>query len=83
MRILLVDDQKSLRRSLSLMLQGAGFETEEAESGEEALSHLSKQTVDLVITDLRMEGMSGVDLLREIKRINPGLPIILITAWQY
>lgn len=81
MRILLVDDQKSLRRSLSLMLQGAGFETEEAESGEEALSHLGKQTVDLVITDLRMEGMSGVDLLREIKRINPSLPIILITAY--
>ncbi|OYX27012.1 MAG: Fis family transcriptional regulator [Hydrogenophilales bacterium 32-62-9] len=81
MRILLVDDQKSLRRSLSLMLQGAGFETEEAESGEEALSHLGKQTVDLVITDLRMDGMSGTDLLREIKRINPNLPVILITAY--
>ncbi|HEY9097823.1 MAG TPA: sigma-54 dependent transcriptional regulator [Thiobacillus sp.] len=81
MRILLVDDQKSLRRSLSLMLQGAGFETEEAESGEEALSHLGKQTVDLVITDLRMDGMSGTDLLREIKSINPNLPVILITAY--
>lgn len=81
MRILLVDDQKSLRRSLSLMLQGAGFETEEAESGEEALSHLGKQTIDLVITDLRMDGMSGTDLLREIKRINRNLPVILITAY--
>lgn len=81
MRILLVDDQKSLRRSLSLMLQGAGFETEEAESGEEALSHLGKQRYGLVITDLRMGGMSGVDLLREIKRVNPSLPVILITAY--
>lgn len=81
MRILLVDDQKSLRRSLSLMLQNAGFETEEAESGEEALSHLGKQRYDLVITDLRMEGMSGVDLLREIKRENPTVPVILITAY--
>lgn len=81
MRILLVDDQKSLRRSLSLMLQSAGFETGEAQNGEEALSHLSKSTYDLVITDLRMEGMSGADLLREIKRINPSLPVILITAY--
>ncbi len=81
MRILLVDDQKSLRRSLSLMLQGAGFETGEAESGEEALSCLGAERFDLVITDLRMEGMSGVDLLREIKRLNPLLPVILITAY--
>lgn len=81
MNILLVDDQKSLRRSLSLMLQAAGFETGEAESGEEALSQLGEQTYDLVITDLRMEGMSGVDLLREIKGIKPTLPVILITAY--
>lgn len=81
MRILLVDDQKSLRRSLSLMLQGAGFETDEAESGEGALSRLGDQKYDLVITDLRMDGMSGVDLLREIKRGNPALPVILITAY--
>ena len=81
MRILLVDDQKSLRRSLSLMLQGAGFETDEAESGEGALSRLGNQKYDLVITDLRMDGMSGVDLLREIKRDNPALPVILITAY--
>lgn len=81
MRILLVDDQKSLRRSLSLMLQGAGFETGEAESGEEALACLGAEHFDLVITDLRMEGMSGVDLLREIKRLNPLLPVILITAY--
>ena len=81
MRILLVDDQKSLRRSLSLMLQSAGFETEEAESGKEALTCLGRQKFDLVITDLRMEGMSGVDLLREIKRENATLPVILITAY--
>lgn len=81
MRILLVDDQKSLRRSLALMLQSAGFETGEAQNGDEALSLLAKSTFDLVITDVRMEGMTGVDLLREIKRINPGLPVILITAY--
>ncbi|MCD6706946.1 MAG: sigma-54 dependent transcriptional regulator [Thiobacillus sp.] len=81
MRILLVDDQKSLRRSLSLMLQGAGFETEEAQNGEEALFLLAGGAFDLVITDLRMDGMSGIDLLREIKQANPRLPVILITAY--
>lgn len=81
MHILLVDDQKSLRRSLSLMLQGAGFETEEAESGEEALRHLAGRNYDLVITDLRMDGLSGIDLLREIKQGNPKLPVIIITAY--
>lgn len=81
MRILLVDDQKSLRRSLSLMLQNSGFETGEAESGEDALALLRGERYDLVITDLRMGGMSGVDLLREIKHDNPLLPVILITAY--
>lgn len=80
-RILLVDDQRSLRRSLALMLQNAGFETSEAASGEEALLMLPKIAFDLVVTDLRMEEMSGIDLLREVKAVNPDLPVILITAY--
>ena len=81
MRILLVDDQKSLRRSLALMLQGAGFETDEAEGGKEAMQLLAQRDFDLVITDLRMDDMSGIDLLKEIKREKPLLPVILITAY--
>lgn len=81
LHILLVDDQKSLRRSLSLMLLGAGFDTSEAESGRQALAILSQAEYDLVITDLRMDDMSGIDLLREIKQIKPHLPVILITAY--
>jgi DNA-binding NtrC family response regulator len=81
MHILLVDDQKSLRRSLALMLQGAGFETSEAGGGQEALQLLAQREFDLVITDLRMEDISGIDLLREIKRDRPTLPVILITAY--
>ena len=79
--ILLVDDQKSLRRSLSLLLQSAGFDTDEAESGTEAMAELGRQNYDLVITDLRMDGMSGIELLREIKVSRPQLPVILITAY--
>src|SRR3569832_2445580 len=81
LHILLVDDQKSLRRSLSLMLLGAGFDTSEAESGSQALVILSQAEYDLVITDLRMDDMSGIDLLREIKQIKPHLPKNLITAY--
>lgn len=81
LHILLVDDQKSLRRSLSLMLLGAGFDTSEAESGGQALEALSQAEYDLVITDLRMDGMSGIDLLREIRQLRPQLPVILITAY--
>jgi len=81
MRILLVDDQRSLRRSLALMLQNAGYDTADAASGKEALDLLAAGPFDLVITDLRMEGMSGIGLLQEIKRSKPGLPVILITAY--
>lgn len=80
-RILLVDDQRSLRRSLALMLESAGFHTAEAADGEEALAKLQRETFDLVVTDLRMEGMSGIDLLKEIKRLRPGMPVIVITAY--
>jgi DNA-binding NtrC family response regulator len=81
MRILLVDDQRSLRRSLALMLQNAGYDTADAASGQDALAQLARAPFDLVITDLRMEGMSGIDLLREVKQTQPGLPVILITAY--
>lgn len=80
-RILLVDDQRSLRRSLSLMLQSAGFETGEAASGSEALGMLENADYDLVISDLRMDGMSGTDLLRQIRAAKPALPVIIITAY--
>lgn len=79
--ILLVDDQKSLRRSLSLMLLSAGFDTTEAESGNQALVALNRAEYDLVITDLRMDDMSGIDVLREVKQLRPQLPVILITAY--
>src|SRR3569623_329860 len=81
LHILLVDDQKRLRRSLSLMLLGAGFDTSEAESGTQALAILSQAEYDLVIKYLRMDDMAGIDLLREIKQFKPHLPVILFTAF--
>lgn len=81
MHILLVDDQRSLRRSLALMLENAGFQTDEAADGPAALAKLRQTPFDLVVTDLRMDGMSGIELLKEAKRTWPDLPMIVITAY--
>ena len=81
MHILLVDDQRSLRRSLALMLQNAGFHTDEAADGATALTKLRQAPFDLVVTDLRMDGMSGIELLKEVRQSWRDLPVIVITAY--
>lgn len=81
LRALVVDDQRSLRRSLVLLLQNAGMHADDAASGSEALLRLQQGRYDVLITDLRMDGMSGNELLREVKYLYPQLPVILITAY--
>ena len=81
LRVLVVDDQRSPRRSLALLLENAGMRAGEAASGAEALSELEKNDYDILITDLRMDGMSGIELLQQVKTGHPGLPVILITAY--
>ncbi|RRQ24281.1 sigma-54-dependent Fis family transcriptional regulator [Guyparkeria sp. SCN-R1] len=81
MRVLIVDDQRSLRRSLGLLLENAGMEASQAVSGKEALAVLESGHHDVVITDLRMDGMSGTELLHEVRARHPEIPVILITAY--
>ena len=81
LRVLVVDDQRSPRRSLGLLLKNAGMQPGEAASGEEALTVLKDARYDVIVSDLRMDGMSGIDLLREVKNRQPQLPVILITAY--
>lgn len=78
--ILLVDDDPSLRRLLSLRLEGAGHNVMTAESAGAALKALSRFAADCVITDLRMEGMDGLGLLDRLSQERPTLPVILLTA---
>jgi DNA-binding NtrC family response regulator len=80
-RVLLVDDQRGIRRSLALLLANAGVATDEAASGAEALAALAAARYDVVISDLRMDGMSGSELLRRIRTRHPELPFILLTAY--
>ncbi len=80
-RILLVDDEESLRITLAANLEMEGFEVIEACSGEQALELSQSQTFDLVLTDIRMPGISGVELFNRLHERNPLVPIVLMTAF--
>lgn len=80
--ILLVDDEERLADVLSVALEQNGFRTLTAQNGQDALKVLDNETVDLVLTDLRMPGMSGAELLREIKQRTPNLPVVVMTAYS-
>ena len=79
-RILLVDDDPGLLRLLSIRLRAEHYDVEAVESAAEALAALSRFRPDLVISDLRMESMDGIALLKEIQRQRPGLCVLLLTA---
>ncbi len=79
--ILIVEDDPAQREMLSGFLRDLGVETVEAGDGHEALDRLSSQPIDLVVTDLRMPGMEGSELLREIKSQNPEVGVVLVTAY--
>ena len=79
-KILLVDDDADLRRLLSIRLSASGHEVESADSAAQALSTINRFRPDLVITDLRMEKMDGIQLLQELQRARPGMPILIMTA---
>lgn len=80
-QILIVDDESSQRRVLEYNLQQEGHETHTAASGEEGLEILKDSPIDVVITDIKMPTMNGVELLSEIKRLYPDVQVILITAY--
>ncbi|MCF8138765.1 MAG: sigma-54 dependent transcriptional regulator [Desulfotignum sp.] len=79
--ILIVDDEKHYRLILSEVLEEEGYHSFTAASGMEALDLLKSQVIDLVLTDVKMPGMTGIDLLEKIKEIHPDLPVIIMTAF--
>ncbi|QKT02538.1 sigma 54-interacting transcriptional regulator [Ectothiorhodospiraceae bacterium 2226] len=78
--VLLVDDDPDLRRLLSIRLNSAGYHVIAVDSGEAALSRISMARPQVVITDLRMDGMDGITLFRTIHQDHPTLPVIILTA---
>ena len=79
--ILVVDDERSMRDFLKILLKKEGYEVETAPGGQQALEFLHKQPFDLVISDIRMDGMSGLELLSGVKELHPALPVVMITAF--
>lgn len=82
-RILLVDDEADILESLQELLQAAipGLDVDVAPSGEDALEMLQKGAYDVLVSDFKMPGMNGMDLLREARKVAPGTPRVLMTAF--
>lgn len=79
--ILIVDDEKHYPMIIGEILQEEGYRTFTAPSGMEALDILNTQLIDLVLTDVKMPGMTGIDLLEKIKELKPDMPVIIMTAF--
>lgn len=79
-RILLAEDDRSLSRSMDTWLTLEGFQVVTVYNGEEALVKLTKQNYDLLITDIAMPRLNGVDLIAKIRNVHPGLPIMVVSG---
>ena len=80
-KILVVDDEEIIRESLSFVLKKEGYLIEEAENGKVAYDKMVASFFDVVITDLEMPGMKGIQLVEEIQKLNIQTSIIIITAY--
>ena len=80
-RILIVDDEAAIRSSLAESLADEGYETDAAETGEEALAKLNAGDYDLVVTDLKMPNVSGLELLQALRHRDSQTPVIMMTAY--
>jgi two-component system response regulator AtoC len=79
--VLVVDDERTLARAIKAFLTEAGYETEVASDGESAVELLPKLRPDVVFADVRLPGISGIDLLRRIREFDPSIPVIMMTAY--
>ncbi len=79
--ILIVDDDTDFRQSISKALRGSGYRTDEASSGKGAIEKAASDRFDIVLLDLMMPDMSGIDVLTELRRIRPKTKVIMITAF--
>jgi DNA-binding response OmpR family regulator len=79
-RILCVDDEPNIRVLFEAELTEAGYEVDTAPSGTEALKKIEAQAPDLMLLDIRMEDMTGLELVQKIRPKHPNLPVIMVTA---
>jgi DNA-binding response OmpR family regulator len=79
-RVMIIEDDEETRSLLKEFFEDEGFETDSVSNGVDALRMLSKDSFDLVITDIRMPGLTGLDILPRMRRLKPDTPIIVMTA---
>ena len=80
-KILIVDDEEIMRGFLCDLLEDSGYEVDQSRSGEEALEFIKQKKYDLVITDIKMQGKDGYDVLKEVKKIYPDIKVLLMTGY--
>ena len=79
-RIIIIDDERRMCESLSALLTGDGYEVETYQNSHDAAIAIADKKVDLVISDIKMPGMDGIELLRRVKQVDAGIPVILMTG---
>jgi len=80
-KILIVEDDEAMRALLKDLLDGEGFHTESVSNGFDALQKIIEASFDLIITDIQMPRLTGLDILPRIKKLQPQTPVIVITAF--
>ncbi|MFA6035033.1 MAG: sigma-54 dependent transcriptional regulator [Myxococcota bacterium] len=80
-KVLIVDDEKEIREILALIVRSEGFCSIDAPNGETALKLIRSEHPDLILTDMRMPGMDGIEVMRKSRSIDPEVPVIVITAY--
>jgi two-component system, NtrC family, response regulator HydG len=81
-RVFIVDDDKDLAESLSIALEGSGCEVEIAHSGEEAIKAFSEKDFDIAFMDVKLPGKNGVESFLEIKKMKPGIKVVMMTGYS-
>ena len=80
-KVLIVDDQRSIRLTLSAILESRGCDVTEVEDGYRAIDAAGESSFDLVLMDIKMPGINGVQTFREIKKISPGSLVVMMTGY--
>ena len=80
-KILVVDDEQSMAQFLAIVLRKEGYQVSTVQNGRDALEKVKAEAFDVVITDIRMPGMDGIQLLQGIKKHDPSLPVVIMTAY--
>lgn len=81
-RVLVVDDEKTIREGMRRILEGEGYTVRTSASGQAAAERIREENFDVVITDLKMPGMDGIEVLKTIKILQPDVPVLIITGYS-